>query len=103
MLPSATRLQQEYGVARGTIRRALEVLVREGLIVVEPSYGARVREPSERTLVSVPRGARWFSRPASQDERAKHGLAEGAYVSVVMVGGLVRGVYVTDLTEFGSS
>lgn len=99
MLPSATRLRQEYGVATGTVRRALEVLVKEGLIIVERSYGQRVREPQPRDKVPVPRGASVISRPATLDERRKLGLTEGAHVLVVTLGGRERGKYAADSTE----
>lgn len=100
LLPSSKRMEQEYGYSRETIKRALAVLVKEGLVVTERGYGTRVREPSERELVSVPRGARWISRPATPEERASLGIAEGGHVSVVTLGGRVRGVYATDATEF---
>jgi GntR family transcriptional regulator len=42
-LPSETQLQQEYGVSRGTIRRALEVLRDENLIVTIAGRGTFVK------------------------------------------------------------
>lgn len=99
MLPSATRLRQEYGVATGTVRRALDVLVKEGLIVVERSYGQRVREMQQREKVAVPRGSSVIARPATMDERRELGIPEGAHVLVVTVGGRVRGRYAADAVE----
>ena len=45
-LPSESHLQQEYGVSRGTIRRALSVLQDEGLVVTIGGRGTFVKPPS---------------------------------------------------------
>lgn len=95
-----TRLIQEYGVGRETVRRALAVLVREGLVVVVAGRGTRVRETPLRTPVPVPRGARISARLASAEERGELDVAEGGYVLVVTLGGRVRGVYAAETTEF---
>lgn len=42
-LPSATRLVQDYGIARGTALRALKMLVDQGLAHVVPGKGTYVR------------------------------------------------------------
>jgi GntR family transcriptional regulator len=44
-LPSETTLQQEYGMARGTIRRAIEVLRDDGLIVTVQGRGSFAKPP----------------------------------------------------------
>ncbi len=45
-IPSQTTLMQRYDVARMTAHRALQVLVREGLVVIVPGIGALVaRQP----------------------------------------------------------
>lgn len=44
-IPSASRLVQEYGVARGTALRAIRVLVEEGLCFVVPGKGTYVKAP----------------------------------------------------------
>ncbi|GAA1506347.1 hypothetical protein GCM10009677_43510 [Sphaerisporangium rubeum] len=41
-LPSETALGVEFGVARNTVRRALRVLVEEGIVVTVPSKGRLV-------------------------------------------------------------
>lgn len=92
-LPSSTRLEQQHGVSRETIRRALAVLRAEGLVVTEPSYGTRVRVPEERRRVTVPRGAEVISRPATSEERAEMGLMLGEHVQVVTVGGRLVGTH----------
>lgn len=43
-IPSETRLVQEFGVARLTARKAVRVLVAEGLVEVVPGRGAYVTE-----------------------------------------------------------
>ncbi|MEU5945161.1 winged helix-turn-helix domain-containing protein [Micromonospora sp. NPDC047465] len=99
LLPSSTRLEQEHGVSRETVRRALAVLRSEGLVVTEPSYGTRVRVAEERRRVSVPRGATVISRPASSKERAERGLTLGEHVLVIAVGGRVVGVHAASAVE----
>lgn len=42
-LPSETQLQQDHGVSRGTIRRALEVLRDEDLVVTIAGRGTFVK------------------------------------------------------------
>jgi GntR family transcriptional regulator len=43
-LPSENRLLQEYGLARGTIRKAMRVLADEGLVEVVGGRGVFVTE-----------------------------------------------------------
>jgi GntR family transcriptional regulator len=43
-LPSENELLHEYGVARGTIRKAMRVLADEGLAEVVPGRGVYVTE-----------------------------------------------------------
>jgi DNA-binding GntR family transcriptional regulator len=47
-VPSVTALQQETGLARGTIRKAIALLAAEGLVVVRPGWGTFVVPPGER-------------------------------------------------------
>ncbi|MDG4828392.1 winged helix-turn-helix domain-containing protein [Solwaraspora sp. WMMD1047] len=46
LIPSESRIQQEYGVARGTARRAVAQLVDRGLVVTIPQRGTYVRPQS---------------------------------------------------------
>lgn len=46
LIPSEGTLQQEYGVARGTIRRAIETLRERGMVVTMPQRGTYVARPS---------------------------------------------------------
>lgn len=47
-VPSETKLMQEYGVARLTARKAVRVLVSEGLVEVVTGRGAYVLPENER-------------------------------------------------------
>ncbi|GAB3817549.1 GntR family transcriptional regulator [Micromonospora zhanjiangensis] len=96
-LPSETRLTQEYGVGRGTVRRAVALLRADGLVDVAPGRGTRVREPMERQRVSVPRGAEVTGRLPTPTERARLDIPEGVPVLVVSIGGRER-VYPADRT-----
>ncbi|MDQ2874249.1 MAG: GntR family transcriptional regulator [Actinomycetota bacterium] len=42
-VPSETSLVQEFGVARGTVRRAIEVLRDEGLVLTVQGRGTFVK------------------------------------------------------------
>jgi len=42
-LPSESYLQQEHGVSRVTVRKAIDVLRREGLVVTLPQRGTYVK------------------------------------------------------------
>jgi len=41
-IPSIATLQQTYGIARGTVRKAIALLSDEGLVVVRPGWGTFV-------------------------------------------------------------
>jgi GntR family transcriptional regulator len=47
-LPSITRLQQEHGLAKGTVRKAIQLLAEEGYVRVEPGWGTFVTQESKR-------------------------------------------------------
>ena len=47
-LPSITRLQQEHGLAKGTVRKAIQLLVDAGYVRVEPGWGTFVVPPENR-------------------------------------------------------
>lgn len=46
-LPSESWLQQEHGVSRGTVRRAIEILAGEGLVFTIGARGTFVGSPPE--------------------------------------------------------
>lgn len=43
-LPSIVKLAEQYGVATGTVQKALRILKAEGLIVSEAAYGTFVAD-----------------------------------------------------------
>ncbi|MEV7908312.1 GntR family transcriptional regulator, partial [Streptomyces anulatus] len=81
-LPSEVHLQQEFGVARDTIRRAIGYLADLGLVRTVPGRGTFVRA-REATVVELEPGMRITTRPATDAERATMELAEGVWVLVV--------------------
>jgi DNA-binding GntR family transcriptional regulator len=44
-IPSLVELEQEYGVARDTLRKAIKVLKEEGLVETVTGMGVFVRQP----------------------------------------------------------
>ncbi|WP_158619074.1 GntR family transcriptional regulator [Micromonospora sp. M71_S20] len=105
LLPFEGRLAQEHGLGRQTVRKALDVLRREGLVVTERGYGTRVVQQQEREKVPVPRGALIRIRMPSEAERAELGIEAGSVVPVaeVWLGGRLRGTYVGDRTDLTTS
>lgn len=74
-LPSENELMELYGAARATVRRAIAVLVEEGLAITQPGKGAFVREYSKivRNEPERTRHSRWSRGKAIQgDELAGH-------------------------------
>ncbi len=69
-IPSEKELEDLYGASRITIRRALQDLAADGLLIREPGRGTFVREP---TLTAEPRGVTSFS-----EEMIRLGLRAGA-------------------------
>lgn len=45
-LPSESRLEQEHGISRGTVRAALKLLAEEGLVATRSGRGTFVRDRS---------------------------------------------------------
>jgi len=75
-------LQQEYGVARDTVRRAIGYLAGLGLVRTVPGRGTFVRV-LEVAVVAPELGMRITTRPATGAERSTLGLAEGVWVLVI--------------------
>jgi GntR family transcriptional regulator len=48
-IPSITQIQGESGLAVGTIRHAIDVLIDEGLVYTVPGRGTFVTPPGERS------------------------------------------------------
>ena len=47
-IPSEARLVQEYGLARGTVRRAIHLLAEQGVVFVVPHRGTYVTPAGHR-------------------------------------------------------
>lgn len=84
-LPSELHLQQEFGVARDTVRRAIGHLAELGLVHTVPGRGTFVRA-GHRVIDGQP-GMRVFARKASEAERARFDLPEGAFMLVAEAAG----------------
>ncbi|MFB9882991.1 GntR family transcriptional regulator [Planobispora siamensis] len=81
-LPSETHLQQEFGVARDTVRRAIALLADLGLVRTVPGRGTYVRARAV-TSVALEPGMRVITRPATEAERTTMEIGEGVWVLVV--------------------
>jgi DNA-binding GntR family transcriptional regulator len=69
MVPSEMSLAEQYGVARGTVRSALALLVDEGLIEVVPGQGRRVAGDG----TEQPSGTAWAGVAAALRQRLESG------------------------------
>ncbi len=79
-LPSETSLQQQYGLARLTVRRAVAMLRAEGLAELSTGHGVVVRERPEMQNLEPAPGAAVTARMPSGDERAEHDVPDGVPV-----------------------
>jgi DNA-binding transcriptional regulator YhcF (GntR family) len=95
-IPSETTLQQQYGVARETVRRAVAVLRSEGLVTAVRGHGVVVKETSEVQILVPPAGATVAARMPTTAERAEHDLEDGVPVFVVTGPGGTVEVYPAD-------
>lgn len=66
-IPSEHELMQQFGISRGTVRRALKSLVEEGLLVQQHGRGTFVAEPG----ISHPAGVRPISFAESLHRQGK--------------------------------
>lgn len=57
-LPSEKDLQDEYGMARETIRKAVGLLRSEGLVEVRQGHGTFVRQRGEQQVIKLAKGER---------------------------------------------
>ncbi|TDC00056.1 GntR family transcriptional regulator [Micromonospora fluostatini] len=82
-VPTELGLTQEYQLSRLTVRRALQQLRSEGLIVVVRSRGTFVRGEQERTLIALATGDQAQARMPDPPEQRNFGLQEGEPVILV--------------------
>lgn len=99
-LPSYDDLAFSAGVSVPTVRRAIESLVLEELIVTEQGVRAQIAEPRERTVENLNPGDKVIYRPATADEQRRCDVAAGAnVVEVTSLDGTVR-VFAPRAVEF---
>ncbi|WP_431897485.1 GntR family transcriptional regulator [Micromonospora haikouensis] len=87
-LQSTLSISQEFGVNRNTARKALDVLVGDGLIVIRSGYGPVVLEQAEGgevETVRLYRGAQVTFRLPTEQDRYELGLPLTAVVPIVEV------------------
>ncbi|MFI9641825.1 GntR family transcriptional regulator [Micromonospora sp. NPDC051925] len=102
-VPTELSLTQEFQLSRLTVRRALQQLRSEGLIVVVQSRGTFVRGEQERAEVTLGKGDRVHSRMPDPDERRRYTLHEGEPVILVTrADGRVEGYGAHRVTIVGS-
>ncbi|MEU8376912.1 GntR family transcriptional regulator [Micromonospora sp. NPDC048894] len=82
-VPTELSLTQEFQLSRLTVRRALQQLRSEGLIVVVQSRGTFVRGEQDRVEVTLSKGDRVQSRMPDPEERRRLTLHEGEPVILV--------------------
>lgn len=97
-LPTEPSLMRQYGVARETIRKALDLLRHGGFAVTRQGLGTFVREEMAVETVQLQSGDEVTARMPTLDERAALGIAEGVpVVEVREAGGKVQ-LYAGDRT-----
>jgi DNA-binding GntR family transcriptional regulator len=90
-LPSVVHLSQEFGVARDTILRSLEVMRGLGLIYTVKNRGSFVRAGADFiTPIVADSQTRIINRRPSDSERSELELADDGWVTVVERGGEVE-------------
>ncbi|GAA2360596.1 hypothetical protein Cme02nite_37830 [Catellatospora methionotrophica] len=98
-LPSVLDLGHDYSIGLATIRRAMGVLLTEGLLEQKKGQRARILpQPGERELVLLPLGAHIVVDAATAAERRELDLPRGAWMVRVSHRGVVR-VWPADRVE----
>lgn len=82
-LPSETYLGQTYDMSRTAVRRAIDLLVYEGLLIKARGQRTRVREQPERQVVLLGLGDDAETRMPTEAERGELGIPAGEPVIVV--------------------
>jgi DNA-binding FadR family transcriptional regulator len=79
-LPSEKTMQQQYGVSRETVRKAVALLRAEGLVAVRQGHGSYVREQPDLETLTPPAGSEVTARMPTAEERGQLGIGEGVPV-----------------------
>lgn len=79
-LPSERDLGQTFGLARGTVAKAVYELRRMGVVDYIHGYGVVVREPREIQRVYAEPGSRIEARPSTTEEQDEWGEGVAALV-----------------------
>lgn len=82
-LPSELHIRQEFGVGKTTVADAIALLRREGRVETIRGYGSVVRDQTATDWVELTESATVRLRRATDDERRRLDLAEGASVMVI--------------------
>ena len=83
LLPSERTLQQQYGLARETVRRSIAVLRAEGLLEVRRGQGVVVKEHHELRDLYLEAGVAVTARMPIAEERAELDIGDGVPVFVL--------------------
>ncbi len=83
LLPSETYLAQTHDLSRTAIRRAIEILLNEGLVTKGRGRRTRVRERVDRHVVQLQPGDLVDTRMPTESERRALGVPVGEPVFVV--------------------
>ena len=90
-LPAQPAMAQQYGLSVLTVRRAIDVLRHEGLVMVRHGRTSRVTEPPDLEDVVPPPGATISARPPTAPERDRFGMPVGVSLLVMVdTGGDVK-------------
>ncbi|GAA2600288.1 hypothetical protein GCM10010399_33870 [Dactylosporangium fulvum] len=77
VLPSEIYLAQTHGLSKTAVRRALELLLNEGLIIKTKGKPTRVRERPQRKVVLLEPGDEVNARMPTEAERRSWGMSVG--------------------------
>jgi GntR family transcriptional regulator len=97
-IPSEDDLRATYGLAIGTVNKAVGELRRMGVVDWVRGYGVVVREPREIEYVQVEPGSEINARPSTTEEQDEWG--EGVSALVVRRPDGSKKVYPGDRTVF---
>lgn len=77
LLPAEDYLAQTHGLSRTAIRRAIDLLLHEGLVSKSKGRRTQVREERQRELVQLDEGDTVNTRMPTEDERREMRLPVG--------------------------